>query len=410
MEGALLSVFKDIAAPSQVKTAAPMVLLITDGDVWDAQGIIKASLASEHRLFVVGVSSAPAESLLRDMAEKTGGACELISPHEDMAAAIVRMFHRMRGAKTLDLQVDWGAATLWRSPLPRHIYDGETIHLFASLKKIPAQGPKLIWNTGGQRHRLQMESISQTDNKDVSRLGGARRMASAASPRKALALALQYQLVSKYSNLFLVHLREGQDKAAVLPELQQIPQMLAAGHGGMNTVKETARMPMLDMDMSCAMMDDSPSKHKKNRVKLPKPAILGSGNALPSKGATAVSPRQLLEYCNNLAKTLADFAPLARGITALAGKGTLAALVEEQARQKGLTSVQVWAIALDWLLEQLRDKFTPSRQAQRLLRAQLRELDNVLAAEVKKILTVEFPAPSLDAWSGETCAANCPLP
>lgn len=74
----------------QSKTAAAKadVLLITDGEVWDIEPTVKAARASGHRLFVVGVSSSPAESLLRELADQSGGACELVTPNEDIAGAI----------------------------------------------------------------------------------------------------------------------------------------------------------------------------------------------------------------------------------------------------------------------------------------------------------------------------------
>ena len=71
--------------------------------------ILKAAVASQHRIFAVGVGSAPAECLLREMAEQTGGACEFVSPNEDVAAAIVRMFRRMRvAAIARKIHMDWG--------------------------------------------------------------------------------------------------------------------------------------------------------------------------------------------------------------------------------------------------------------------------------------------------------------
>ena len=79
MEAALLSTFSDIAMP-EGDASSPCVLLITDGAVWDVERIVSTSRISGHRVFTVGLGSAPAESLLRELAEKTGGACELVPP------------------------------------------------------------------------------------------------------------------------------------------------------------------------------------------------------------------------------------------------------------------------------------------------------------------------------------------
>lgn len=100
MNAALLSVLRDINNPGEIPA---VMLLITDGDVWDVKNIISSAKEAGHRIFIVGVGSAPAESFLQDMARQTGGACEFVTPNENMAEAIVRMFQRMRGA-TLNIQ------------------------------------------------------------------------------------------------------------------------------------------------------------------------------------------------------------------------------------------------------------------------------------------------------------------
>ena len=136
---ALVSTFKNIEAPS-VALTKPGVLLITDGDVWDVDAIVKSATKHGQRIFAIGVGSSPAESLLRDLAEATGGACELVSPNEDIAAAIMRMFRRMRCAHAINLKVEWGGETLWQSPVPTQIYDGETVHFFARTDQSAADG------------------------------------------------------------------------------------------------------------------------------------------------------------------------------------------------------------------------------------------------------------------------------
>ena len=195
------------------------VLLITDGDVWDIEPTVAAATQSGHRVFAVGVGSSPAESLLRDLAEKSGGACELVSPNEDITDAIVRMFRRMRAAQSVELQVDWGAEPLWQSALPRQLFDGETVHAFATFAAPPECVPALNWKSDAQPGRSQPEAMTQDAAGTVARLGGARQMAESTSDEKALALALRYQLISAQTNLFLVHVRAEDDKAIGLPQL-----------------------------------------------------------------------------------------------------------------------------------------------------------------------------------------------
>jgi Ca-activated chloride channel family protein len=237
INAALRSTF-EIEVPGKDRRDAA-VLLITDGDVWDIENIVKSATNSRHHIFAVGVGSAPAESLLRDLAEKTGGACELVSPNEDMSLAVMRMFNRMRATRTVDIDVNWGATPIWQSRLSTQLFDGETVHVFAQLAEKPICAPALTWMTDGKQVRVQADTLGVETEGTVARMGGARRMVETAAKHKSLALALKYQLVSEQTNLILVHLRAEDEKAVGLPTLEQIEQMQVAGWGGFGTVRES---------------------------------------------------------------------------------------------------------------------------------------------------------------------------
>ena len=77
MEAAPTSVFALASASDQACTD---VLLITDGEIWNAQPMLEAARRSGHRVFALGVGASPAEAVLRQLAEATGGACTAVSP------------------------------------------------------------------------------------------------------------------------------------------------------------------------------------------------------------------------------------------------------------------------------------------------------------------------------------------
>jgi hypothetical protein len=84
--------------------------------------------------FAIGVGSAPAESLLKDLAEQTGGACELVTPSESISEAVLRMTQRIRSARTSSIAIHWeGGEVLWQSKLPKQVFSDETIHVHARL-------------------------------------------------------------------------------------------------------------------------------------------------------------------------------------------------------------------------------------------------------------------------------------
>ncbi|MDR1046091.1 MAG: VIT and VWA domain-containing protein, partial [Candidatus Adiutrix sp.] len=214
MAGALISTFKNIGGREDCSD----LLLITDGDIWDTKKVIKAARESKQRVFAIGVGSAPAEGLLRQLAEETGGAGEFISPGADFEAAVRRQLHRMRGRKAAEVEIDWGAEPLWRTEVPRSLYDGETIHVFAAFEQPLRNPPRLKCFLNGQARFAGAGEITAGDNPDLRRLGGRQRM-EAAGEKAALDLALQYQLVSPQSSLFLVQVRGEGDQAMALPRL-----------------------------------------------------------------------------------------------------------------------------------------------------------------------------------------------
>jgi Ca-activated chloride channel family protein len=398
MQSALISTFNDIL-PAAGKLPPPSVLLITDGEVWDVDGVIRSSLASEQRVFVVGVSMSPAESLLRDLAEKTGGACELVSPNEDIAAAILRMFHRMRGAKSVDLQVEWGKEPVWQSPLPAYLYDGETLHLFARFSEAPDRVPELTWNSSERQHSAKPETLGQSTNQDIARLGGAKQMLHTDTPEDALDLALKYQLVSGHSNLFLVHVREG-EKAEGLPSLQHVPQMLAAGWGGLNSLSISTYCCSIAMCASVAGITQDAV------VNVKMDAIKELGKKKVSVIATD-TPKEVLQSFNNMALANTDFTEAVRRIAASAGNAELQEFVARTAATEGIAPELVWALVLDWLIERFKDDFTPCRQAQRLLRAQLRGMDTAEQSAATRDIAAYFGSITPDTWAvkyGKACS------
>jgi Ca-activated chloride channel family protein len=218
------------------------VLLITDGEVWNIENILASARISGHRVYTIGVGSAPAESLLRELAKDTGGACEFVTPREDMRSAVDRMVTRMRSAQEVRFAIKWNAIEEkhknheWASTLPPQLIDGETVHLFARLPAKTEKPPVLICKTLVNEIEQEVSSAKPAnitwDNEGiVARLCAAAQLAQS--------LAMKYQLVTKHTNLFLVHQRAEENKAEGLPKLQQVAQMRAAGFGGYGSVSRS---------------------------------------------------------------------------------------------------------------------------------------------------------------------------
>lgn len=207
------------------------LLLITDGEVWAVSQVVEAAARAGHRLFVVAVGAAPAESLARELSEKTGGACEFVSPNEDIEAAILRMFQRLRETPKYVTKVEWPVAPDWQAPVPAMVFSGDTLHLLAGFST-PPTGEVRVTISGAASGEVQLScAVANPMSLDIlPRVAAARRLTSL-DEEEAATLAEQYQLVSRYTSFVVVKARAESEKAAMLPELRAVGQMLAAGWG-----------------------------------------------------------------------------------------------------------------------------------------------------------------------------------
>jgi len=220
------------------------VFLITDGEVWETEEIIKKAKASGHRIFAIGVGSAPAESFLQGLAEETGGACELVSPTENIEQAIVRMFNRMRLPRIQNVNINWGPGEipLWVSGNTQSIFHGNTSHIFAGFSHVITSPPSLSFQTEDSKESTMVgfNDITHSENFNLARLGASTRLKDIKKTSDQIELAVRYQLVTEDTNFILIHNRTEEEKANDLPELQKIAQMQAAGWGGFGSVIEKA--------------------------------------------------------------------------------------------------------------------------------------------------------------------------
>lgn len=227
------------------------LLLITDGEVWDTDSTVAEARASGHRIFSVGVGSAVAEPFVRALAGATGGACELVTPRENMAARIHRHFQRILAPPAKRARVIWPASVrhVVPDPLPPP-YPGDTLHLFGSFAERP-DGPVVLeleladgrtvsnrLEIGAPPPRIAGVEGTSGIRSDLARIGAARRLLAIGDKAAATDLAVRYQLVSEWTDCLVVHVRADADKASELPSLVKVPQVLAAGWHGIGTVYE----------------------------------------------------------------------------------------------------------------------------------------------------------------------------
>lgn len=410
------------------------VLLITDGEVWDAQTIVDAARRSGHRIYALGVGSAPAESLLREMAEATGGSCEFATPHEDMHEAVQRLLTRIRCALPVQPHLETARKPLWLSPLPRRLTAGETVHIFVRLPERPKQAPQL--QLTGQA--LMHAKLSLRDDDLVARLVAAREISVTTDRDKACDLAEGYQLVTENTNLLLVIERAQAERTDGMPMLHQERPMLAAGWGGTSRIDLSPKIRYFRSDTSdvglirrshfgaaSSLSQDSVSVvwrcNRTNGTSAVAPLASGgvddfqipsflrksTDTAKPAakrdaiqesvgtspypvrrgSAGTATAP-QIIAAFNQAAESGQSFRKALRAVTALPLDYALTGLIEELSKDSG-SPLKVWACYLYWLNDQVQITQQLSRASMLLVAHQLEAVIREFVVETQEIFAAQ---------------------
>lgn len=363
MEAALASAL-ELPSPD-CANAGYGLLLITDGDVWDVKKIIDTARRSGQRIFAIGVGAAPAESLLKSLAEETGGSCEFVTPNENMAEAIVRMLRRMRGGIARNITIDWQERPVWQTKAPACLYGGETIHAFALFESQPELPPVLRWQIRNRVYQAEPGGIEESCDVDLLRLGGRAMMEEADNRSRKLGLALKYQLVSDLSSLILVHERPEGEKTTSLPKIQQVPQMPAYGHGspaaafvlGSAALNFVSRPRFFDdsWEMPCFLrgQDDSAGNGRapKSSGPMPQTPKAPHRKKAPKPKCPVMVPARLLEIWRFRLLQHQTLAELLRKSLPDTGLGGIPAYVSKLAKELSLAEEIVWAVLIAWELE-----------------------------------------------------------
>ena len=212
------------------------VLLITDGEIWEIDALLEKLASAQHRLFVIAVGSSPAEELARKVAELTRGACEFVTPGEDMRGAVARLLARMGSPVMSVAKVQWPVEPSWSMGEGSVVFPGDTGHVLAGFASVPT-GTVTVTVAGGAVPLERQCTLVPAANEasELARLAAALRLRTL-DREQAATLAEHHQLVSDYTSCVVVLERDADLRTEGLPVLRPVPQMLAAGWGGTGAV------------------------------------------------------------------------------------------------------------------------------------------------------------------------------
>jgi len=235
-----------LAAVSELAGAAIRsdVLLVTDGEIWAIDDLVALARRSEMRYFIVGVGFSPSHDNLLRLAQSTGGAYMAVTPGEDIEQAMEALLARIQQPRISDTRLRWPLACSWQTGLPLTLFRHEAVAVFAGLSAMPEDDSVSVlqYNVGGSGDGQRQHKIDESleikpwagDPQLLLRVAVAMRIRelesseatrSLLSVAEATRLAVEHNLVSRYTNYLVVLERDDAEKPADLPDVVAIKQM-----------------------------------------------------------------------------------------------------------------------------------------------------------------------------------------
>ncbi|MDO9583748.1 MAG: VWA domain-containing protein [Desulfomicrobium sp.] len=211
------------------------ILLITDGQVWD-MGAVAGKLAKKrHRVFCIGVGSAVERGVLSALSSQTKGNAIFVNVQEDMGKKVFEHFKRMTLTPAQNPAFDFGGAkplAICPEKLPA-VFDGDMVigcAWFAS----PPNSVSFRFDTadGSMSQQTEVKESAALANA-LPRFAAAMKLETLPEP-EAAALAVEYNLMSPFTNFLAVLERAESEKTGGLPQLRTVEHNIPRGWGGIN--------------------------------------------------------------------------------------------------------------------------------------------------------------------------------
>ena len=219
------------------------VLLVTDGEIWEIDALVRFARDAGLRYFIVGVGFSPSHENLSQLAECTGGAYVAVTPGEDIEQAIVDVMTRIKQPSIRSAQLNWSAECLWQTRMPDALFSQESVAVFAGLaahseadNAVGLSYALVASEEEGSRKISTALSVKpwSGDPEILLRVATAVRIRDMeagfeSTPRlsveEATQLAVNLNLLSRNTNYLVVLERDEAEKAIALPTVVTIKQM-----------------------------------------------------------------------------------------------------------------------------------------------------------------------------------------
>ncbi len=223
-----------------------VIVVLTDGEVGNEDEILAAFLAAQRtaRVYSFGIGTNVSDALLAALADKTGGAVEMIHPGERVDEKVVAQFARATAPRVTDLTIKARGIELGEiAPAePKALVDAEPFSLFATYEE-PGRGViEIRGKLDGDAFYLEVpvELEEESDRPVVGKLWAQARIRDLeraivigrradAMRDRIVKLSTTYGVSSRYTSFLVVEKRTGDRRATGQPETRVVPVNAPAG-------------------------------------------------------------------------------------------------------------------------------------------------------------------------------------
>lgn len=238
-----------------------VIVLMTDGEVANESEIVDSFMAARGTagVYSFGIGSNVSDALLRELADRTDGAVQLIHPGERIDEKVTAQFARATAARITDVTIKTRGISLGEmAPDKRVLVDGEPIAIFATYEESGRGALEIRGKKDGQSFYLEV-AIDLEDEHErpvIEKLWAQARIRelenAAVGGRRAetmkervIKLAQQYGVSSKHTSFVVVERRAGERRMNAPPESRVVPVAAPAGWSMMSVAAPMAAAPRM---------------------------------------------------------------------------------------------------------------------------------------------------------------------
>jgi Ca-activated chloride channel family protein len=235
------------------------ILLVTDGQVWDMAAVADRLVRRKHRVFCIGVGSAVERGVLTTLAKKTSGEAIFVNVHEDMGKKVFEHFKRMTLTPAGKPAFDFADASP-QSVAPKNlppVFDGDMVLTCAWFKTLP-QGTSFSLETPEGPTTWHTPIHAAEDYTDTLPRFAASMKLQDLPDDEATALAVEYNLISPFTNFLVIMERADADKPESLPRLRTVAHNVPHGWGGVGAMTSMELFSMAPPVSASCLRDAAP--------------------------------------------------------------------------------------------------------------------------------------------------------